>query len=65
MTISEKKIYPRTNDTQTVYLKNVIDHEKTKSNKWWKEKIRQTLQYNPSCFINTSKGMWQLRKKTA
>ena len=24
MTISEKKIYPRTNDTQTVYLKNVI-----------------------------------------
>ena len=24
MTISEKKIYPRTGDTQTVYLKNVI-----------------------------------------
>lgn len=24
MAISEKKIYPRTNDTQTVYLKNVI-----------------------------------------
>lgn len=24
MTISEKKIYPRTNDTHTVYLKNVI-----------------------------------------
>lgn len=24
MTISEKKIYPRTDDTQTVYLKNVI-----------------------------------------
>ena len=25
MTISDKKIYPRTNDTQTVYLKNVIN----------------------------------------
>ena len=24
MTIPEKKIYPRTGDTQTVYLKNVI-----------------------------------------
>ncbi len=24
MTISEKTIYPRTGDTQTVYLKNVI-----------------------------------------
>ncbi|MDD3240948.1 MAG: acetyltransferase, partial [Lachnospira sp.] len=24
MTISEKKIYPRTGDNQTVYLKNVI-----------------------------------------
>lgn len=48
------------------YLYDQIqDHEKTKSNKWWKEKIRQTLQYNPSCFVNTSKGMWQLRKKTA
>lgn len=27
MTISEKKIYPRTGDTQTVYLKNVITRE--------------------------------------
>ena len=25
MAISEKKIYPRTGDNQTVYLKNVID----------------------------------------
>jgi len=27
MTISEKKIYPRTGDTQTVYLKNVISND--------------------------------------
>ena len=27
MTISENKIYPRTGDTQTVYLKNVITND--------------------------------------
>lgn len=27
MTISEKKIYPRTGDNQTVYLKNVVKDE--------------------------------------
>lgn len=28
MTISENKIYPRTGDTQTVYLKNVITNDR-------------------------------------
>ena len=27
MTISENKIYPRTGDTQTVYLKNVVTND--------------------------------------
>ena len=30
MTISENKIYPRTGDTQTVYLKNVITSDRIK-----------------------------------
>ncbi len=30
MTISENKIYPRTGDTQTVYLKNVITVDRIK-----------------------------------
>ena len=48
------------------YLYEQIEsHEKTKSNKWWKEKIRQTLQCNPTHFVNTDKGMWCLRAKTA
>lgn len=48
------------------YLYEQIEHhEKTKSNKWWKEKIRQTLQCNPAHFVNTDKGMWCLRTKTA
>ena len=32
MTISENKIYPRTGDTQTVYLKNVITNNSIKIN---------------------------------
>lgn len=48
------------------YLYEQIEnHEKTKSNKWWKEKIRQTLQCNPAHFIHTDKGMWCLKRKTA
>lgn len=38
------------------------NHEKTKSNKWWKEKIRQTLQCYPAHFTHTDNGMWCLRK---
>ena len=30
MTISENKIYPRTGDNQTIYLKNVITDESIK-----------------------------------
>ena len=43
----------------------IANHEKTKSNKWWKEKIRQTLQCNPSHFLHTGRGMWKLIRKTA
>ena len=31
MTISENKIYPRTGDNQTIYLKNVITDESIRS----------------------------------
>lgn len=48
------------------YLYEQIEHhEKTKSNKWWKEKICQTLQCNPAHFAHTDKGMWCLRTKAA
>lgn len=40
-------------------------HEKTRKNPWWKEKIRQTLQYHPEQFVHIGKGMWQLRKNVA
>lgn len=40
-------------------------HKKAQTNKWWKEKIRQTLQCNPSHFSHTGKGMWGLNRSAA
>lgn len=45
--------------------KQIESHGKAKENKWWREKIRQTLQYNPKQFEHTGRGMWQLRKSVA
>lgn len=43
--------------------KEVENHKKTKTNQWWKEKIRQTLQINPKHFERTERGMWKLIKR--
>lgn len=43
----------------------LAEHKKVKQNKWWKEKIRQTLQYNPAYFVHTERGMWKLSRTTA
>lgn len=43
----------------------LAEHKKAKQNKWWKEKIRQTLQYNPAYFVHTERGMWKLSRTTA
>lgn len=48
------------------YLYEQIEsHKKAKTNRWWKEKIRQTLQCNPAHFQHTDRGMWKLRRNTA
>ena len=53
-------------DVPLSYLYEQIEnHEKTKSNKWWKEKIRQTLQCNPAHFLHTGRGMWKLNRSAA
>ena len=36
-------------------------YKKAKRNKWWKEKVRQTLQLYPDCFCQTDRGMWKLK----
>jgi len=38
-------------------------YKKTKTNQWWREKIRQTLQINPKYFLRTGRGMWKLVKE--
>lgn len=48
------------------YLYEQIEpHQKAQANKWWKEKIRQTLQYYPEFFIHTDRGMWKLNRGAA
>lgn len=33
--------------------------------KWWKEKIRQTLQINPMHFTHDRRGLWSLNRNAA
>ncbi len=39
----------------------VESHDKAKQNRWWREKVRQTLQINPNYFIHNERGLWSLR----
>lgn len=56
----------KTESVPLSYLyEQLAEHKKAKQNKWWKEKIRQTLQCNPTYFINTERGMWKLSRKSA
>nr|WP_202622575.1 MULTISPECIES: hypothetical protein [unclassified Neglectibacter] len=49
----------------TYIYEQIESHQRAKTHKWWKEKIRQTLQYHPEHFLHVSRGLWSLRKKTA
>lgn len=56
----------KTESVPLSYLyEQLAEHKKAKQNKWWKEKIRQTLQYNPAYFVHTERGMWKLSRTTA
>ena len=45
------------------YLYEQIEsHKKAKENRWWREKIRQTLQCNPKQFEHAGRGMWKLKR---
>lgn len=51
--------------TLSFLYEQIGNHEKTRKNPWWKEKIRQTLQQYPEQFRNAGRGIWQLRRNTA
>ncbi len=40
-------------------------YKKAQANKWWKEKIRQTLQYYPNHFNHDGRGFWSLNRHVA
>ena len=46
-----------------ILYQEIEPYKKTKTNQWWKEKIRQTLQINPKYFLRTGRGMWKLVKE--
>lgn len=48
--------------TLSVLYEQIEPYKKAKENQWWKEKIRQTLQINPTHFIHDGRGLWRLRR---
>ncbi|MFR1478470.1 MAG: hypothetical protein ACLSB9_23665 [Hydrogeniiclostridium mannosilyticum] len=51
--------------TLTFLYEKIEPHRKAQANKWWKEKIRQTLQINPTYFFHDGRGMWSLNRSAA
>lgn len=51
--------YNRPVTLSEIYIK-LEGHKKTESNKYWKEKIRQTLQIYPNIFKKQQQGVWKL-----
>ena len=51
--------------TLTYLYEQIESHKKAQNNKYWREKIRQTLQINPNHFHHTDRGMWVLKRKEA
>ena len=53
-------------EVSLTYLYEKIEpHKKAQTNKWWKEKVRQTLQIYPNYFQRTERGMWRMKSKAA
>lgn len=48
--------------TLSVLYEEIESHKKAKTNQWWREKVRQTLQNYPEHFKHVSRGVWCLQK---
>jgi hypothetical protein len=46
---------------EKIYAK-IEGYRRAKEQQYWKEKVRQTLQYNPNLFSSPSRGIWALIK---
>lgn len=57
---------PCTEPVSLTFLYDKIgSYKKAQANKWWKEKIRQTLQVYPAHFVHDGWGKWSLKRGTA
>lgn len=50
-----------TAELEQIYLK-VGEHHRTSTRIYWKEKVRQTLQYHKNLFTSPKRGVWSLVK---
>ena len=48
-------------ELERIYQK-VEEHSRTSTQPYWKEKVRQTLQYHKNLFTNPKRGVWVLVK---
>ena len=57
------------NSRDTVSLdyiyEQVESHKRAQENKYWREKVRQTLLVNPQFFYKTERGRWGIRRNVA
>ena len=51
-------------ELEQIYLK-VGQHQRTSEKPYWKEKVRQTLQYHTDIFSSPRRGVWMLNKHAA
>ncbi|MPM63738.1 hypothetical protein SDC9_110620 [bioreactor metagenome] len=41
------------------------NYKRTREQQFWKDKVRQTLQYHPDIFYSLGRGVWGLKKRAA
>lgn len=51
--------------TLNFIYEQIENHKKAQANKWWKEKVRQTLQIYPNHFSHDGRGLWSLKRSVA
>lgn len=49
----------------TYLYEQIEPHKKAQANNHWREKVRQTLQINPSHFRHDGRGQWSLKREPA
>lgn len=46
---------------ERIYAK-IEGYKRTQTQQFWKDKVRQTLQYHPNLFVRNSRGVWSLAR---